>query len=288
MLSTSYSGMGAPETTMAMLAESVREKGGEFSVYSATDIDATCQKVLCSHHGVSAPKQIFGDLVCRLEKKYEDEVRAFTRKTLSRSHWPKDASVDFKGQVLFDGLCTRLAGAKFQDTNFCKKHQSQCPLLPPKGSGGLMPRSLHLEVCGVCCVAWSTMNRGHHCRWFHESALPCLVQTFFLRHMRPALIVIECVRNFDADAMLSVLEENHLYSSFQVVFSPTDLGVPTARLRRYSVALSTEHFAEIRDLEPEKRFQELFFKTLVVDVACYMVASAATILDAKVSQAERA
>ena len=65
---------------------------------------------------------------------------------------------------------------------------------------------IHVEVAGVTCVAWSTMNQSKTVGWYHPSAGPCMVEAYWCKHLRPSIIVVECVKGFDAETWLEPLK----------------------------------------------------------------------------------
>ena len=57
-------------------------------------------------------------------------------------------------------------------------------------------------------------------------------------HHAPDVVVVECTRTFNHGDLISLLNEK--YSVNPLVFSPSDLGIPSERIRKYTVLLKRE------------------------------------------------
>jgi hypothetical protein len=96
--------------------------------------------------------------------------------------------------------------------------------------------------------------------WVDQATLPCLAWAMSTRYVGPDIIEHECVRAFEPAQLQSIFNDSESaavcevsrcaaagsipsYSMHSFVFSPTDLGIPSERLRRYTQFTSNEIFA---------------------------------------------
>ena len=112
----------------------------------------------------------------------------------------------------------------------CDVHQKLCPAFPEKPTPG------HYQgvLAGVTCVDWSTMNRSSSgwlgpsgaafVEWLHSRCLGA-------RSGTEDWIIVECVRGFDHTLLEDCLKQ--WYDMCVLLFSPTLLGVPAMRWRKY-------------------------------------------------------
>ena len=89
-----------------------------------------------------------------------------------------------------------------------------------------------MEISGTTCVAWSNMSTAS-LGWLDDSSIPCLTWAYILRGIQPHTIAHECVAAFDYTELSKVL--GVAYHAQSVASSPTDLGLPVERKRRYTV-----------------------------------------------------
>jgi len=68
VVTTSYSGMGTPEATISMVRHYFREMGiaAKVTMFSATDVNATCRAALLGQKAESACEHVFGDVLDRI------------------------------------------------------------------------------------------------------------------------------------------------------------------------------------------------------------------------------
>ncbi len=259
VLTTSYSGMGCAETAMSMLQVALQHGGGapaaNITCFSACDLNETCRQLLLAHTGPLAPQHVFRNVLDRapsavvesLERKGE-RLRDLLRLRLSAA---RDRGMDAKAlRHCKDAQVAKMSARYLQvaiealeacfpfDSDaalWCEKCNGHCRVCPPTITAAAAPR-LHIEVAGTTCVAWSSMGAKLH--WLDASALPCLVWMFSMLSAAPSIIVHECVVGFDDVALKRVLGRR--YCLVPCVFSPSDLGIPTARRRKYTLCIRTD------------------------------------------------
>eukprot|EP00959_Pyramimonas_sp_CCMP1952_P443098 9276329-Pyramimonas_sp.AAC.1 len=115
----------------------------------------------------------------------------------------------------------------------CARHGGHCAHFPK-----LMPSELHVEIAGSTCVGFSAF--GEQWAWLDPSSLVFCVWAWMLRHVRPHLVVRECVPGFPPEKLHMALnwgscEQSPLYVVQSTTFNPTDLGMPVVRKRRYTL-----------------------------------------------------
>ena len=294
VMTSSYSGLGTAEVAGLMLAdgflESAKALGRQAGVrtYSAADISPEMREVLKLHHVVGEAESqspwrlpanagiehIFGDIIDRCDSKTASALRALNAATFEEvANGVRPAA---SGEAVVSRLTEIFAQASWHKSVPCFVHEGQrCEVLPDRAE------RIHLEVAGVTCVAWSNMNHGQHQRWYHPSATPCLAHAHWCRWAQPSIILIECVRGFDASTYLHVLSADHMYFSEQICFSPLDLGIPTSRGRRFTIAWRTDEFSQIKSLSPEKMFDRLHRRRLQCTAKAYMIATASKLQSLK-------
>ena len=281
-VTTTYSGIGIAEIAGATLTKNtmVNDALSDAGLYfhSAADILPEARSALMGHWQESAPCHIFGDVVKRLEPQAEDAVRTMTRSFLQACGEVRD-DID-EGMQLVHMLENSLEKAAFKATAYCFRHCKECPLAPPL-LGSRRQRVMHMEVAGITCCPWSSMNRGRFTRWRNSATLPCMVMRFWILATRPSIFIIENVKGFDSDAFMHTFHSQNLYVSTEVLVSPSMLGIPSSRTRKFIIAWSTQEFTKIQSMGPEVTFQALFQRTLVTTVQIYEAASLDAIVELK-------
>ena len=280
-LTTSYSGLGTPELAACVLVEGHGDAvasgaNAKLKVHSASDISPAARELLIENDGPSSPLHVFGDVVQRLVPADAQRVRAVEAMNLDRHSGARGEEDAGKGLVnkIRDALDT----ASFRKECWCYCHDQLCPLNPSRIKEGCQEsetteRILHMEVAGVTCTPWSSMNRSStSSRWLDKARLPSLVLCHWIRHCQPSVFVIENVRAFDAKEWMVPLTRDNQYTYSEVCISPKDLGIPSSRTRKFIIAVNTNDFAAPTSLEPEKLFQQCFARPLLNSVKLYSAA----------------
>ncbi len=92
---------------------------------------------------------------------------------------------------------------------------------------------LWVEIAGSTCVAWSSLGDGEG--WLHESSPPCLTWAWECVAARPDVVIHECTRHFDGEALASIWREDYTVES--KVITPTQWGILAQRYCKYTVAM---------------------------------------------------
>ena len=258
-----------------------------FKHYSASDILAESHEALRKHRPESRPQHIFGDIVQRLAREDEKAARAFVEEQLSCHDGEEMSSeeIERRGLQLVKGLRKILSKAQFQERMPCLIHTHDC-CLSPRSKEEL--RNLkHIEIGGVTCTPWSSMNRGRFRRWFHEQTLPALTYIQNMLALQPSLLIVENVRGFDAEVMMEPLTRQNRYCFIEIPVNPLDMGIPSVRCRKYLVAFHVAECSLIENMRPEIAFAEMFHSSLELSAEIYMVASREELEAAKAGMGER-
>ena len=134
-------------------------------------------------------------------------------------------------------------------------------------------RKKHLEIAGVTCTPWSSMNRGRFRKWFHSQTLPAMT---FIHHMvvlSPSILVVENVRAFDTTVMMAPLVHGNKYRYHELAVNPLDMGLPSGRARKYIVTFNIAEITVVNSMGPEALYAHVFGKKLRLAANVYMIAS---------------
>lgn len=255
-LTTHYSGMGTAEMAIGLLEtgvfgyETEADMGSTsrlVHVHAASEVSLRGQDVLCGHRGPWAPRHVFGD-VCfpapvAMQQKWKRMLATARSKVTSacdRTHASAAQRADMVSQAgtrFVQTVLTDLEGVTFcrDFKQYCTKCHKYCRRFPSVGTIG---DGLLVDISGSTCVGFSPA--GKRWAWLDDSAVPFLVWAWTLKSARPHIILHECVRGFDPavlDLVLNFREPLSLYAIASVVFSPTDLGLPVSRARRYTLCM---------------------------------------------------
>ena len=132
------------------------------------------------------------------------------------------------GREFLDKGWELLKGAEFKSTDHCQCCDQQCPVHPPSAD---REGRRYINLSGSTCVPWSSM--GTKLGWLHSCTIVFLVWLADLVRASPDIIVDECTRNFDQAAMERLLADT--YTAQSLTFSPTNMGLPTRRMRKYTI-----------------------------------------------------
>ena len=277
VLTSCYSGTGAAEMAAHQVMRRVNERmrtSGRVVCHAACDASAAAQECLLGHahiptdfynpddggRDVANPTHVFKDVFDRLPPHTREEVLLVEKRVLNenatliedcaRGKVPDAKLKEEQGRlarVLVADLKVILAAAEFEESAFCIRHGTMCPINPRAAQG--MEQSLWVECAGTTCCPFSAMGAGGH--WLDKATAACLTWAFSVRYYLPDIVLHECVPRFTEGTLNEILgsmpadghsvyardtsEDTELsYAMESLVFSPKDLGVPSSRARKYS------------------------------------------------------
>ena len=284
-LSTDYSGKGCVEMAWSLVIDALKSSGhmteeaaGRWQVWRACEIDEACRSVLGSYSEGHGPKHIMIDICDRMGDKMKMRITELLEMYLVQAEELKDATKeagrkrreqgeDDKVSVLqsklrrlgedfmrdsHELLCNHGAWKQMQ---WCTKCKRECELHPPDYNDGL-----YMVAAGYCCQPWSMM--GTRSGWLCKASVAWLSWCYNLLAVKPHVILGECTKYFDYGTMKAILEP--IYIVNMCSFSPLDMGVPTARVRQYVVALRKDCMHSSLPFNMET-FAAYFQATLVID-----------------------
>ena len=143
---------------------------------------------------------------------------------------------------------------------YCQQHRDYCstfkqPTAIPGGS-----TAIRFLVAGINCFDWSI--RGSQDGWLGQS---CLSYFEIMREVLTCqydLVIFECVREFDESGLEPFAEH---YAIQSLTFSPTPLGLPCSRMRKYmmmALKSSFEWIPEVGSFGARAMFGALFTRSL--------------------------
>ena len=149
---------------------------------------------------------------------------------MSRFPQRKSKLIEQCGQEFRTEAVHILHSWKLRDCNraWCHVHQRYCRMYPSPDQIG---DGIWLECSGTPCVAWSLM--GTRSGWLHEAAVTVLIWSRLMQCLQPHLILYECTPGFrfkDWEKLLGPAYRGHT-----ALLCTSDLGLPSKRLRRYSL-----------------------------------------------------
>lgn len=298
VLTSCYSGTGAFESSAHMLFDRLRhhfpDSRGRIVSHSATEILPYAQRGLCVH--TSGVKHVFGDILGRLPRSEREwllhlqKSRITDYKHAKREHrlgqLSKEQLVETKnrlGNILVAEITDVLKWVEFNDTDYCLKCKKQCPVTPRKDPEH--STDYWIECSGNTCCPWSSMSDNDG--WLDYSTLPFFVWSYSTRFFEPDTIMQENVPQFDhselhrilSDMTPGVLKSLHTrkpsgledvvargYEMQVQTFSPTDLGCPSSRCRKYTA----HHLVPFVTDQFTTGFDALFFRRLCTDGSIYL------------------
>ena len=240
MLTSSYSGMGMSEIAACVLQSVMFELGYrvDLQTHSQCDNDEACLSLARANHVFrDLTERVDDDLwasLCKLQEKHcqrLSETLAGTPKQAMR------AATAAAGDGFLQEACLLLDNNldKFRLTAECHEcgWGATCAWAPPQKAG-----SLWVEAAGNTCTPFS--SRGKLTGFLDAQSLPAFVWAFSLKAASAAgrrldVVLNECVPGFPAEAFFrAVWPQAQIFS---MVFSPTELGLPVNRQRRYTLVL---------------------------------------------------
>lgn len=251
LVSTDYSGIGAPEHALELIQGALEQAHGNvgqgFSMIRCSDKLQHCRSVLLAQTQAQGgnTRCCFGDLLDRMPSKVKSSVEAELdkAKTESMAAAPKkrrsqttvkecgDKFVDAAFRCLDAIAPDELAQLREKTTAKCFQHEGSFCKVFSNSDPGNRDRRLRINVSGVNCYDWSSM--GSTSGWLGSSSV-CFVQWVLERKIEQEdIIVAECVERFPHAVLEKALGND--YDLAVLTFDPRLLGKPYARRRKYMV-----------------------------------------------------
>jgi hypothetical protein len=234
-------GIACTETALRLVEDGVLDDDGKsicVRLYSACEIDERARELLLLRQGIHAPEHVFGDILDRVEGVVLAKLIKLQTKFLEKAQQAglTDKKRGKLGKQMVAAMRALLETMPFTDTAHCHRHGKQCPLKPCGPDGKAITEQMLIDAAGTTCKAWSHMRRGScRAKWLHESTLPCLVWIYWLKHYAPDAFLHECTARFDHTQISMTLQD---FFTVPLVFSPVDIGIPSHRLRKYTIGIN--------------------------------------------------
>ena len=286
--------------------------------WSVTEKDASTREILAAHTAPSRALHRFVDVLDRvpaytLAKCKEEEANAMAalRQLGDELEGQEISKDEFKRMK--DGLGTAyiatitglLKNCRFKEKCWCEEHGQECYISPRSCEAYAL--CLWHDVTGTTCCPFSSMSSsvsGFSGEWVDPATLPCLVWCMSMAFYEPDLVTHECVRGFQESQLVAAFDGEGTegssdmprqsqfarstlsgtrfpgYDNFSLVFSPSHLGIPSERMRKYSQfrlrAVNNVHGPEgpeqTKMLDQHELFRSIFFRNCISDASMYMVA----------------
>lgn len=211
-MSTSFSGIGSPETASTMLALAMQDRLGLQApplprYYHSIEWSVPAQEELKIHPAsVHGDHCIFGDIKQFFIDDLQPHINAIVSQCPQRAH-------SLLGKTVKDGLAMQTRG-------YCIRHQKVCTMRPAIK-----------EIAGTSCVDWSSIGK------IEQSAgktMVYLLAWYGLRiHFQEPIIVQENVRSFPIELHSEFLGLYYFIDAY--TFNASDFGIPVNRLRQWVV-----------------------------------------------------
>ena len=281
-LCTDYSGMGCAEMALTNIVSGIGCVAGlgfaNVFCHRASDILPHARSVLLSHTGVAAPRHVFGDLFDRIPRSALKEMQAAQRniaKQVQRA-W-RTSSAESGARAISRNwgkkLCTECERIMSQPHNaipplrkaFCYKHNQCCRV-----SGGRDdPASIiTITVAGVTCTDYSSMGKG--LQNTGVTVLAFYAFAFQILADLPEIVLLECTVLFDT-IVLAIFSGKYVIQCID--FSPSDMGIPSSRPRKYMLLTLISKIALTLPFD-RLHFSFLFFAKRFVSSQIYIVVDA--------------
>ena len=219
--------------------------------------------------GPEAPLHVFGNVVDRLPpgavlaelKAHMRAKKAVFKERVRRGERVKVVAKEL-GLEFMEYAVQQLQGLTFDlmSKHWCYKHKKLCPVYPDMPNG-MNAKPMTLATAGTTCTSWTTMSSQAK-QWLADSAVAFLAWAFEQLALLPTAIIHECVPGFDIKLLESLFEPKYAVRSW--VFSPTHLGMPTNRPRRYTIMFLRECMQPSIAFDATG-FGKLFYRRLMLD-----------------------
>ena len=146
---------------------------------------------------------------------------------------------------------------------WCFKHNKNCSLNCPDSCGDSGKERLRIGIAGTVCTAWSRM--GARLQWLDWTCVLFCIWAWEMQKWAPRLILHECTADFEWQNLSKIFSDHEVGSA---CFSPSDLGIPTNRSRRYSLLVRRDA-VKLRVPYCLDAFAPFCFRRLATDGQCY-------------------
>jgi len=316
VVTSSYSGTGCFEGALHEIMSCLRGRfpgpSASLTSYSATEVDAAAQAVLKAHK--AGIQHIFGDIQDRLPnatRKKLMELQAvslqeykYLQEELSLGQITKDEFMAAKAKMdtaYVGKLKTELSQVEFNETAWCIVRQQECYISPRHEKQH--EKSYWVEASGNTCCPWSGMSSGNG--WLDRATLPFLTWAYSTRYYEPDTILQENVARFPEAELVSIIgdfrpgvikdlktrplvkeeegADKRKYCLQVQQFTPTQLGIPSQRWRKYT----SLHLQPWVASEFGVSFENLCFRQVQVDASIYFDSTPADERDAELEARTR-
>ena len=299
VLTSSYSGLGTFEQVGTEVHKHMRNElgvgDGRLICYSATENSKNAQHALLyASRETGPPWHVFRDILGRLQNTDRNDLINLQNHRLQDFKQVKtelqlgaitkeeyQANRQRMGEDMLKEMMEVLGKVEFNDCGVCMVHQQMCHISPRDVTD--LEDAYWVEAAGNTCCPWSPMSPGDG--WLSKDTLPFLVWAYSTRFFEPDTVLEENVINFQHEQLHSILAENgpgvlkststrpmnieeappH-YQMQALVFSPTDLGIPSERWRKYT-AFHLYPWVCSNFCVP---FESLFFRQLLANGNIYL------------------
>lgn len=246
LVNTDYSGMGGVEIALGMLLVVIQPllpSAANVLFWRAADLAEECRRILLAP-AKGAPEHVFGDLMSRVPKDVRRSLRRAHATAAEEFRRLIDTGIEARtaseqaGKQMVERLLAIVQSHTFDmdARSWCYKHHQLCRVHGPEGDAS---QRLRLAAAGSPCTSWSRM--GRRAGWAAKSALAFAVWCGETLAAMPDIILHECTLDFDWSVLDTFFGSAYIVCSF--AFSPTDLGIPSSRPRRYTLLVAKERFS---------------------------------------------
>lgn len=242
---TDFSGSGQGERAVLHLRDvfaPFSEKPLKAACLRSSDVAPHCRQVL--GRTTDDTCCILGDIADRLPSDLRDSLRMICNRYRAEfdqalsavgQRRSRDLATEFGDRFVREAAAEMHAHAHASthlSESHCFRHDVRCNAFPDDGArsrGGL-----RINISGIPCIDWS--SRGHERGVCGGGAMGflSLMWGFQLGHFD--IGVLECTRKFRHEHLEIMLQPFVVES---LVFSPSQLGVPAERYRKYMLVLNT-------------------------------------------------
>lgn len=281
-VNTDYSGFGGPEIALHTLQLALSTGTGGITTndilfWRGSDLLESRRKMLLAGSDKSSPRHVFGDILMRasfrtrkaLRRIHEEAETKFEEKLAAglsnQEHMAEEVGQWMMGQLV---MLMRPTVFNLAARAYCFRCKGRCRVHGPERQTNGRPALTRMAIAGTTCTSWSQM--GACSRWMAQSALPFFVWAFETLAWGPDLIVHECTPRFDVATLELIFGMLYLIVSF--VISPTSLGWPAMRPRRFTILVHRERRVAPREMSAAI-FSSLFFRKCMLDGHVFWCAS---------------
>ena len=278
---TDYSGCGQPEHALARLESWLKAQGlvPKISVTRSCDILQRARVVLLE---MTKTTCVMGDMTKRLGTKLHAQMTEMLQRhrgaqlsAIAAASAPEERLIQKRKceeAYLHELKNLILTSAGVADESWCHRHHSMCATFPTAQGDEII-----ISSAGIVCLDWS-------CRGSRAGTLGkgCMAWSSYMREQlikKPDLIILECTRGYkheDLEILMGCTYTVHVAS-----FTPTEIGVPSERWRKYMVLvlrIGKLQWMAGKELNKEN-FMKLMGRTLQCDGHVYLSSTPADMVD---------